>query len=120
MNQNLVYPINVGRNIAREAAMTYYVLASDIELYPNEGLVQNFLEMIARNDVPLQTTIRKVFPLQPFQITAASQVPRNKNELQKMLKLGTAFLLHKILCPTCNKAPNYEKWIATHETESIW
>jgi beta-1,4-glucuronyltransferase 1 len=40
--------------VARDAAMTHFILASDIELYPNPGLVQKFLEMIARNDVPLQ------------------------------------------------------------------
>lgn len=46
--------MNVGRNIARDAAMTHFLLASDIELYPNPGLVRKFLEMIARNDAPLQ------------------------------------------------------------------
>ena len=33
----LTYPINVGRNVAREAATTHYVFASDIELYPSPG-----------------------------------------------------------------------------------
>lgn len=52
--KKLLYPVNVGRNIARDAAMTHFILASDIELYPNPGLVRKFLEMIARNDAPLQ------------------------------------------------------------------
>lgn len=52
--KKLLYPVNVGRNIARDAAMTHFLLASDIELYPNPGLVRKFLEMIARNDAPLQ------------------------------------------------------------------
>lgn len=52
--RKLLYPINVGRNIARNAAMTHFILASDIELYPSPGVVKKFLEMIARNDVPLQ------------------------------------------------------------------
>ena len=34
----LDYPVNVGRTIARDMANTYFVLASDIELYPNPGL----------------------------------------------------------------------------------
>lgn len=50
---NLSYPINVGRNIAREATMTHFVLASDIELYPTPDLIRTFLEMIARNEGPL-------------------------------------------------------------------
>lgn len=41
----LTYPINVGRNLARESALTHFVLASDIELYPNPGLVEDFFMM---------------------------------------------------------------------------
>lgn len=52
--KKLLYPINVGRNIARDAATTHFVLASDIELYPSPGLVKKFLEMIARNEAYLQ------------------------------------------------------------------
>lgn len=53
--KKLLYPVNVGRNIARDAALTHFILASDIELYPvPNGLVHKFLEMIARNDPPLQ------------------------------------------------------------------
>lgn len=52
--KKLLYPVNVGRNVARDAAMTNFILASDIELYPNPGLARKFLEMTARNDLPLQ------------------------------------------------------------------
>lgn len=40
------YPINVGRNLARQAALTHFVLASDIELYPSLGLAEQFLAMV--------------------------------------------------------------------------
>ncbi|KAB7502934.1 hypothetical protein Anas_13177, partial [Armadillidium nasatum] len=33
--KGLLYPVNVGRNIARTNAATYFVFASDIELYPS-------------------------------------------------------------------------------------
>lgn len=46
---NLTYPVNVGRNLARDASLTYYVLASDVELYPSLNVVPNFLKMIVRN-----------------------------------------------------------------------
>lgn len=45
----LLFPINLARNVAREAALTYFVLASDIELYPSRNMVDNFFEMIAAN-----------------------------------------------------------------------
>lgn len=46
VTNSLLYPVNVGRNIARDAATTHFVLASDIELYPSLGLVNSFFEMI--------------------------------------------------------------------------
>lgn len=117
--KEILYPINVGRNIAREAAMTHFVLACDIELYPSDGLATQFLEMIARNDGPLQSSARKVFPLPPFEVEATSKVPHGKTELQAMLKAGTAIPFHVTVCAVCHKIPDLKKWIATtNETES--
>lgn len=50
--KKLLYPVNVGRNIARESAPTFYVFASDIELYPNPNLPEKFLEMIDQEERP--------------------------------------------------------------------
>jgi hypothetical protein len=49
-HSSLDYPVNVGRNIAREAANSYFIFPSDIELYPNPGLIPDFLDMIRRNE----------------------------------------------------------------------
>lgn len=46
VTKSLQYPVNVGRNIARDAATTHFVLASDIELYPSLGLANGFFKMI--------------------------------------------------------------------------
>ena len=35
----LEYPINVGRNIARQEANSYFVFPCDIELYPTPGMI---------------------------------------------------------------------------------
>lgn len=78
----LLYPVNVGRNVARESAPTHYVLASDIELYPNPGLTTNFLEMIRRDDdKALKSPNPKVFVLSIFEVTEKSQPPANKTRL---------------------------------------
>jgi hypothetical protein len=45
----LQYPINVGRNLAKRNSLTHFILASDVELFPNPGLIRQFLTMIAKN-----------------------------------------------------------------------
>lgn len=45
--KNLVYPVNVCRNVAKNAASTHYVLVSDVQLIPSDRLASQFLEMIA-------------------------------------------------------------------------
>lgn len=97
--------------------MTHFLLASDIELYPNPGLVHKFLEMIARNDVPLQRTNPKVFPLSIFEVDSASQVPRDKTELQELLKTGKAIPFHKRVCSSCHGVPKSKEWMAANETD---
>lgn len=79
--KKILYPVNVGRNIAREAAVTHYILASDIELYPSPGLINDFLDMILRQDPLLHRKKPKVFPLPIFELEADAAVPPNKTEL---------------------------------------
>jgi hypothetical protein len=45
----LKYPINIGRNLAKKKTLTHFILAMDLELYPNPKLIQLFLKMIAGN-----------------------------------------------------------------------
>lgn len=118
--KKLLYPVNVGRNIARDAAMTHFILASDIELYPNPGLTRKFLEMVARNDASLQRKNPKVFPLSIFEVDAASQVPRDKTELQELLKTGKAIPFHKRVCSSCHGVPKSKEWMAANETEGMY
>lgn len=54
---NLTYPVNVARNIARNAALTHFVLASDIDFYPSLDLVDDFFKMLrVENDASLVNT----------------------------------------------------------------
>lgn len=80
--KKLLYPVNVGRNIARESAPTFYIFASDIELYPNPNLPTTFLEMIRKRDQPaLYKPNPKVFVLSIFEVDEKSQPPNNKTQL---------------------------------------
>lgn len=87
--KGLKFPINVGRNIARDAATTHFILASDIELYPSRNVISNFLNMIQQNPQHLQTTTPSVFVLPPFEVEERALVPSTKQNLvSKIQALG--------------------------------
>ncbi|XP_052123312.1 beta-1,4-glucuronyltransferase 1 [Frankliniella occidentalis] len=117
--KGLLYPVNVGRNIAREAAATHYLLASDIELYPSPGVIPDFLEMIRRQDKPLARPNPKVFPLPIFELEAGAVLPPNKKDLVTMLKNGTAIPFHKKVCPGCHNVPKSKEWMLAPESSGL-
>ncbi|KYM75859.1 N-acetyllactosaminide beta-1,3-N-acetylglucosaminyltransferase [Atta colombica] len=118
--KKLLYPVNVGRNIARESAPTFYVFPSDIELYPSPNLPDKFLEMIRKRDQPaLHKPNPKVFVLSIFEVDEKSQPPNNKTRLIQMLKAGTAIPFHKKLCSGCHNVPKSKEWQETPETENL-
>ncbi|VVC89570.1 unnamed protein product [Leptidea sinapis] len=118
--KNLLYPVNVARNIARDAAVTYFILPSDIELYPSPNLIPRFLNMIARNSKPLSTSKNpRVFPISIFEVDAKVQVPSTKTELRAMLANKTAIPFHKFVCPNCHNIPQGQQWMNAVETNRI-
>lgn len=117
--KKLLYPVNVGRNVARETAQTHYILPSDIELYPSPNIIPQFLAMIADNTGPLLSKNPKVFPLHLFEVSANQQVPDSKTRLIEMLANGTAVSFHKKLCPGCHNIPKAKEWQNAKETEHL-
>lgn len=79
--KKLLYPVNVGRNVARESATTHYVLPSDIELYPSPGVIDGFMDLVRRQDPPLRRPKPMVFPLPIFELAANTRLPADKKEL---------------------------------------
>ncbi|KAJ8921858.1 hypothetical protein NQ315_008490 [Exocentrus adspersus] len=117
--KKLLYPVNVGRNVARETAQTHFILPSDIELYPSPNIIEKFLTMIAENKGPLLSKNPKVFPLHIFEVSANQQVPDNKTMLKEMLVNGTALPFHKKLCPGCHSVPKAKEWQNARETKGF-
>lgn len=111
---NLTYPINVGRNIARQAANTHFIFPCDIELYPSIGFVDQFLDMVAQNHSVLaldSSQPRRVYPLAVFEIEAEAQVPGDKAELLALYRAQRAHIFHLKLCATCHKVPGQQEWL---------
>ncbi|XP_023020841.2 beta-1,4-glucuronyltransferase 1 isoform X2 [Leptinotarsa decemlineata] len=117
--KKLLYPVNVGRNVARETAQTHFILPSDIELYPSPNIIEKFLAMIAENTGPLLSKNPKVFPLHLFEVSANQIVPETKTVLKEMLANGTALPFHKKLCPGCHSVPKAKEWQNANETEGV-
>ncbi|KAI9585373.1 hypothetical protein GQX74_001220 [Glossina fuscipes] len=114
----LLYPINVGRNIAREAANTHFVFVCDIELFPSKNLIKQFFRMLLHNKALIPSRGNgeeeeeyRVFPVPVFEVAKTSSVPENKAELLKMLKVDLAIPFHKFTCKNCHMVPGYGKWL---------
>ncbi|XP_071450808.1 beta-1,4-glucuronyltransferase 1 [Hetaerina americana] len=114
--KNILYPVNVGRNIARGAATTHFVLPSDIELYPSPGLIGAFLDLVAREseeerrvEAP-RRPVHRVYVLSIFEIASNMSQPDTKPELVRMLRNGSAIPFHKKLCAGCHAVPRAKEW----------
>lgn len=105
-SHNRQYFINVGRNIANKAALTYYRMSSDIELYPSEGLVESFFNYIKANPSLVQDKKRRVFIIPTFEIDKHSEVPLHVPELYSLLMEKKAIYFFQSLCAHCFPIPN--------------
>lgn len=108
----LPYPINVGRNIARQASTTWFVLPSDVELYPSLSLAPQFISFISGYNtkaVPSKLTPSRVFVVPVFEVKKT--MPNKKEELMIQLARRTAVYFHKLTCAHCQKFPAIQTWI---------
>lgn len=114
----LPYPINACRNVARNAATTHYILTSDVELIPSEYLATSFLNLMLRqysNEGFLHPS--RVFVVPVFEVDVFENVPRNKQQLLKLVKDEKAVYFHRHVCSHCQKFPGLEKWLQTKDDE---
>lgn len=125
--QKLPYPVNVGRNVARQASTTWFVLPSDIELYPSLGLATQFIEFVQRAEkqavkpaisimtvAPNSAPAAKVYVVPVFEVQMA--MPGTKEELMVQYARRTAVYFHQLVCPHCQKFPGLRKWISNPGT----
>lgn len=111
--KGLPYPVNVARNVARSAAPTWFVLPSDVELYPSAGLAEKFLQMVQRIAAGKEQRVGnawpRVFVVPVFEV--ASVVPNNKEELIKQYQRNDAVYFHRHVCAHCQRFPALTDWI---------
>lgn len=108
-NSDRFFYINIARNVARDAAITHYILASDIELFPSDNIIPQFMRMIAKSGA-VELPHKTVYVLPPFEVTPETMPPKTKQELQLLLEDGLAVRFHKSLCDKCHRIPDPELW----------
>lgn len=91
--RDMIYPINVARNVARSQANTSRVLVTDIELLPSDKLASGFVEMVRRR----QPKTGVVFVVPVFEIESNEKPPSTKKELLLATKAGTAVYFHRFV-----------------------
>ncbi|XP_060526457.1 beta-1,4-glucuronyltransferase 1-like [Cylas formicarius] len=119
VQNSLLYPINVARNVAKLAATTYFIFPSDIELYPTRDFIPLFLEFARGHPQLLAEDQKNVFVLPIFEVLENQTVPENKTQLQAMLKKKTAILFHQTVCAVCHRVVNGERWVRAKETRGL-
>lgn len=141
-----IYPVNVGRNVARIGAKTRFVLVSDVELIPSFGLSEKFLGMIERiaakakrsevvydssstlatmesdgnrDEVNRVLSSRYIFVVPVFEVELDEKVPRTKLLLQNMYAQDKAVYFHRWLCLHCQRFPGIQKWLSVVSNPDI-
>lgn len=120
----MTYPINVGRNVARNASTTNYFLVSDIEMVPSNGLATKFLKMIRKlmGDEKRDSGcvfVKTVFVVPLFEVVRGEQIPRNKRKLIQMITANRATYFHQHVCPHCQRFPGLQTWLLRPERDVV-
>lgn len=59
----------------------------------------------------------RVYPLSLFEVDGSVAVPKDKTELQELLRKGKAIKFHSRVCAACHGVPKSKEWIAANETD---
>ena len=112
---NLTYPVNVARNLARTTARTHFVFGADIELYPSLNIIPMFFQFMKRQAVrKLPVSLRpQVYVIPAFEVVkdVGMSLPNTKKELLSLLKANKSISFHQSVCYYCHRLPNYAKWL---------
>nr|XP_045619117.1 beta-1,4-glucuronyltransferase 1-like isoform X5 [Procambarus clarkii] len=114
--QGLLYPINVARNTARQAARTYFVLPSDIELYPSINFIPEFFKLLSEQDVTSYSKAR-VYILPSFEIKSHIPPPATRASLAQLVAAGAAAPLFTTSCRSVVNTDWLQDWLS-HSEES--
>lgn len=89
-SQQLPYPVNTARNVARAGANTKFVLVSELDLLPSANLSRQFLDFVkgphASRLFQASNSSKIAFALPAFEVDPGLVVPLNKSQLVELLE----------------------------------
>ncbi|XP_075982089.1 beta-1,4-glucuronyltransferase 1-like isoform X2 [Anticarsia gemmatalis] len=120
----MMYPINVGRNVARNASKTNYFLVSDIEMIPSRGLATKFLKMVRKlmGDEKRDSGCvfaKTVFVVPLFEVIEGQIIPHDKETLVRMVASNRAMYFHQRVCIHCQRFPGLQTWLIRTPTDAL-
>lgn len=120
--EELIYPVNVARNVARISANSKYVMVSDIELIPSKNLVTRFQKMVPKLILKLGDGASRfkhlVYVLPVFEVEYdVVKIPDIKSELLHLYSQNKAVYFHRWICLHCQRFPGLQRWI--HHSNNV-
>ncbi|KAI5631080.1 glycosyl-transferase for dystroglycan domain-containing protein [Phthorimaea operculella] len=121
---DLLYPINVGRNSARNASHTNYFIVSDIEMVPSDRLASKFSKMLreligSRKRDAGFVIPNTVFVVPLFEVEVGERIPREKAELVALVEDNRAMYFHQKACSHCQRFPGLQTWLKRPPTDEV-
>ncbi|GMT19762.1 hypothetical protein PFISCL1PPCAC_11059, partial [Pristionchus fissidentatus] len=106
------YPMNMARNVAREFISTKFLLLSDVDLLFSEGFERRMSEIAKQQ---LASTEKRVLVFRIFEVYDERSVPRNKEDMFRMIENGLADTFHVESAYGHHELKGREEWLAKPE-----
>ncbi|EEC01261.1 N-acetyllactosaminide beta-1,3-N-acetylglucosaminyltransferase, putative [Ixodes scapularis] len=106
------YPVNLLRNVARRNSQTEFVLVLDVDLLPNDGLHESFVDFARENRLFVEShrDDKTVYVAPAFEVRDGVPSPRDKASLLQRVEAMDARPFYLELCWKCQKHTDYEAW----------
>ncbi|XP_078491692.1 beta-1,4-glucuronyltransferase 1 [Ciona intestinalis] len=114
------FPHNALRNAARSGVLTQYVLLVDIDVMPNVGLRNQFIEFANRNSL-FNTSVMDLtaYVVPVFEVLAGLEFPKDKKQLLNGVENGSVRPFHNETCWWCHKTEDFERWKSFPQSENL-
>lgn len=118
----VVYPVNLLRNVAREAVPTHFVFVIDIDMVPNANLRTGFLAFIHKTKLLSLSTEqfeKIVYVVPAFEVKDGMLLADDKSQLKQQIWKNEARSFYQELCPMCQALSDYESWLSDNSPTDI-